>query len=658
MLESRDNLTELNIGIVNAAGRHEREGSDGSSERERDMKHRIQHRKNQSAACCFCKKRRKKCDGGFPSCSACVNANITCTFIDKITGRELPRNYVQLLESRIRELERNSARNGGAKESIEGESAGKEEKVLEQFIKYSIPEVSPDERYKISIIEKPEGRHALKLLKVYEEEIQCQYPFLDWPWVKACFDKVFKLESKEDEPNLFVFLILAVANELLVSEQREEGDSASSNNFASWRTKEFYGFAVSLISNTIRASNLRTIQVYLLLGMYYKFSCKGVERNNILWNISGVALRNAIVLNLHRKPVSPRVHNHGVEEHVLQDLRSRVFWSAYSLERINGLILCRPFCISDVDIDALLPESNEYSLAIHIFKLRRIQSSICTFVYGPRKFLDNEDEVSQSRQQIMLELQEWRFSFTPRGGGRLFWGTQYWCDLMYHQSVVWLLRPILQQIGNASNENYQELVGWWHVFINSAVAICMGFKEFENLGKIDYSLLSIQSLFVAGVTFLYSVWLDLNLNIIKWDNNSSTMKVISHCSIAFESISKRRPDSDSWRLNFQKISLAIVKRLQKYRKSDDYVELCKSLEASILAGSKIQKDDEARHTMFSKVQNSPSIQDPVNFSSRNNLISISQSSVETADESFWKFLNETGDTLLLDIVCDMLEESE
>ncbi|EEQ37682.1 hypothetical protein CLUG_01805 [Clavispora lusitaniae ATCC 42720] len=57
------------------------------------------------AACQRCRAKKVRCDQALPSCSRCLKAGHECIGIDPASGREVPRSYVQHLESRVAELE-------------------------------------------------------------------------------------------------------------------------------------------------------------------------------------------------------------------------------------------------------------------------------------------------------------------------------------------------------------------------------------------------------------------------------------------------------------------------------------------------------------------------------------------------------------------------
>ncbi|KAG0151788.1 hypothetical protein CROQUDRAFT_667781 [Cronartium quercuum f. sp. fusiforme G11] len=93
-------------------------------------------------------------------------------------------------------------------------------------------------------------------------------------------------------------------------------------------------------------SNITTIQALLFLAMYSFRSEKGLSA----WHLSGLAMRTAVELGLHRKTPENKLLDPFMEE-----TRKRVWWSVYCLERTMALQLGRPIAIQDTDIDIELP---------------------------------------------------------------------------------------------------------------------------------------------------------------------------------------------------------------------------------------------------------------------------------------------------------------
>lgn len=85
---------------------------------------------------------------------------------------------------------------------------------------------------------------------------------------------------------------------------------------------------------------LQSIQVILLFAIYNLRSPKGLGA----WTYTGLAMRQCIEMGMHH-PASPSLS-------ILEtEMRKRIFWTCYCLDRQVSMILGRPFAISDRDID-------------------------------------------------------------------------------------------------------------------------------------------------------------------------------------------------------------------------------------------------------------------------------------------------------------------
>ncbi|KAI0888128.1 fungal-specific transcription factor domain-containing protein [Annulohypoxylon maeteangense] len=55
-------------------------------------------------ACVRCRRRKQRCDLRYPKCSSCETAQVPCLAYDSEKQAEIPRNYVSILESEVRQL--------------------------------------------------------------------------------------------------------------------------------------------------------------------------------------------------------------------------------------------------------------------------------------------------------------------------------------------------------------------------------------------------------------------------------------------------------------------------------------------------------------------------------------------------------------------------
>jgi Fungal specific transcription factor domain len=168
----------------------------------------------------------------------------------------------------------------------------------------------------------------------YFEQVHPQFPFLHYPTYRQWEDEVMTAVeggySPEPIKAFFVYAVSAVGalTGPLAGASFPEG---------------LYASAESLFEKVIQLNTLESIQAILCCAMYSLRSPVGVS----LWTLSGLALRQCTELGLHRKiPWS------NVESNFLKtEMRRRVFWCSYNLDRAVAVTLGRPMGIADVDID-------------------------------------------------------------------------------------------------------------------------------------------------------------------------------------------------------------------------------------------------------------------------------------------------------------------
>lgn len=669
--------------------------------------------KHQMAACCSCKKKRKKCDGNYPVCSGCKNSQVECTIFDLTTGRTIPRNYIQQLEEKVsllhkeldilRHYSKDQEITVAQQKNQQAERIGK--KGLETDIGFITLGVAAESHFigqssafsiaraitnsihyydKVDVssavqggnndvplssstalesFSKPSMLQARKYLDTYESSVQCQYPFLDWEHILQWFYEVQVGNSEDPKRLFFIYMIYAVGSQIYLSSSKAEHTSQSS-------TRSYYNKAFENITDLLKVSTLETVQVYLLLSVFSQHMPDGTS----IWQTTGLAIRTAVTLGLHTKPYRSikSGHHHDEMETRRLNIRSRVFWSAYSLERINGIVLGRPFGISDIDIDLPLPSSDpEIPVACHVFKLRRIQSSICTFVYKPVALMENPEEIDSTRVSIVLELNEWMSTFPAKQNPVSRFETFNWCSISYHNSMLLLLRPVVLEVSRCKSEASPRLIEWFKAFTHSASAVCMNYKDLYAKGKLNATWLSMHCLFVSGLSFLYCLWIDNQLKVLEWKGKRVMYDTISACSTILYVLAERWSSAAVFRDTFEQLSSAVMLKLEDpqggaklFRPSEDHDQSGKLIKGALDFStigidqylsyeSQVWKSDSDRGGSSSVgALNSSPEQEPEDLNTHKGHPN-SMSFFDNFDSSLWEFLDTTGDRFLRDIYQDL-----
>ncbi|CAA9962724.1 c6 transcription factor [Pyrenophora teres f. maculata] len=318
-----------------------------------------------------------------------------------------------------------------------------------------------------------------------------------------------------------------------------------------------------------------------------------------LWYIVGVAVRLGVDLGLHYED-GVGIDGAGAEDHAagnaafktegdgnttatgsanpskidakergrrqwVRDLRRRLWWCVYSLDRLVSTCVGRPFGITDQIVTTEFPsllddryitkegfldppvhqEKPTYKLvAHHYFRLRLLQSEILQVLQHrqaqqarasganqanefmhtklPSPFLANFDSFRAWRIDIDRRLLEWKDSaptqleagvqFSP-----LFLELNYWqaIIMLYRQSLV-VPSGLQDELGNAGSDmgspsmaNPEERDDEDLVFLKVAEAgqkVLKLYRQLHRVHLVNYTFLATHHLFMAGISFLYAVW--------------------------------------------------------------------------------------------------------------------------------------------------------
>lgn len=88
----------------------------------------------------------------------------------------------------------------------------------------------------------------------------------------------------------------------------------------------FYQFASKLLPDIIATASVRSVQACLLIGTYLL----PLDTSGLSYTYFGLALKLAIQNGMHRKYVGG-----GIDPQILE-VRKRVFWTAYTIEKYNS----------------------------------------------------------------------------------------------------------------------------------------------------------------------------------------------------------------------------------------------------------------------------------------------------------------------------------
>ncbi|KAF1941305.1 hypothetical protein EJ02DRAFT_377969 [Clathrospora elynae] len=299
----------------------------------------------------------------------------------------------------------------------------------------------------------------------------------------------------------------------------------------------------------------------------------------------------------------------------VRDLRRRLWWCVYSLDRLVSTCVGRPFGITDQIVTTEFPsllddryitkegfleppvqqEQPTYKIiAHHYFRLRLLQSEILQVLQHrqaqqarasganqgnefmhtklPSPFLANFESFRAWRVDIDRRLLEWKDSApTQLDAGVQF--SPLFLELNYWQALIMLYRQSLvvpfgleSELGNAGSDigspsmtNVEEREDEDLVFLKVAEAgqkVLKLYRQLHRVHLVNYTFLATHHLFMAGISFLYAVWHSVHVrSLLSLDDVDFT--VLAATSVLGDLIDKC-PPAEACRDAFDRMSKATI----------------------------------------------------------------------------------------------------
>ncbi|UKZ74750.1 hypothetical protein TrVFT333_002420 [Trichoderma virens FT-333] len=348
----------------------------------------------------------------------------------------------------------------------------------------------------------PDMDYAVKISEAYFETIHPQYPFLHQPSHMKLIEHVYV----EPEPNPMaafqVYLVLGTGATVL---SRRLKIPLSGEGFCASAMKYFDKLCIQ--------NSLKGLQSLLLL-LVYALHSPSMGLN--VWYLNYQCIAALLDLGLQRDVRSGKTMS------VLdQELRTRVFWVIYSLDRSVATMMGRPIGLRDEACELRLPtdvedskltatgihprleneQPTQMSSAIHLFKLAQLNSEIKYVLHSishevPPYAYPSIPDVLQWQRGIIARLQEWQTQIPQFTGERVY--MTHLCEIKYHGIMMLLLRPS-PAIPNPSVNSLKSCY-------ESAVASIRLYNQLYKRDLLVYSWATVHSVFLSTITMLHCIW--------------------------------------------------------------------------------------------------------------------------------------------------------
>lgn len=208
-----------------------------------------------------------------------------------------------------------------------------------------------------------------------------------------------------------------------------------------------------ILSRCLLSPSLKGLKVLTLLSLYSLFDPKGIST----WSIVGILTRQAITLGLSRTDTSLEALSPHQKE-----LRHRLFWSIYVLDRMLAVSVGHPAGLADENMNIPQPavtveefassERSEHASLLqlnrHIIQLRRLEQRILVSVHTRNQMeiskMTNADRAATSKQ-LRSAIDDW-YSLgclvcLPEADNIPIHSTITWLNARYYNLLILLYYP-------------------------------------------------------------------------------------------------------------------------------------------------------------------------------------------------------------------------
>ncbi|KAL1850145.1 hypothetical protein VTK73DRAFT_9743 [Phialemonium thermophilum] len=380
----------------------------------------------------------------------------------------------------------------------------------------------------------PNDEMGERILQAYLTRIHPLYPFMDRNALRRYHDDRFRAassgDSEEQQFGTFkIYMVYAIGSQLL----------RMTESYDYIQPERFFLTAFRHISAARGAHSIRNVEAMTLLAIYHLRS----PSNTGIWYLVGMAMRSCVDLGLHREAYYDDQAANAAGDMFRRELTRRLFWTVYSLERHLSISFGRPFSVTDRTIDARLPLDidddvrdpmalshvlnqshasdaagrrapvvSSLTMGIHLIRLKQIESRIYHKIYRADRTLTS---LVPKIEPLMQTLREWRAQLPSMSPVEIDYPM-----IQYNKSIRLLLQPFLS-ILDAHDARIRTC-------LEASGQICQIYKRLHSSYSYGHSFIALHSIFVAGITMCYCLWIAPTLWSLQAANDLRAFSSVVH----------------------------------------------------------------------------------------------------------------------------------
>ena len=360
--------------------------------------------------------------------------------------------------------------------------------------------------------ELPSRNLAWKLVQAYLDHDFLCYPFLMPSEIFSILDCLYSsgLASLSCYELFVVDMLFAISTAQVSKYDWRQLPSAESH----------HARAMSTISDVLRLGGLQALHAILLLCQY-RTGSSIQDNSGSMWLLVGIAARMCFEMGLHKESAyqltGPGDDDTTAKRYLLQESKRRSFWSVLCMDRITSLILGRPCAIRDDDFDHVCPTEDPTICPTsstdtppapfvfrHIVSYRLLCGRIVSALHRKKAPNTTEQHVLRIRQELCADLETWKqdveqlhLEHSSQISSSCHLSTE-WYNLLYSNAmlILWRPSPLLPDISHDANSLQ-------HIFDSAKQSITI-YASLHKSRKINYSWITLQSVFLAGLSYVYA----------------------------------------------------------------------------------------------------------------------------------------------------------
>ncbi|KAK5557122.1 hypothetical protein LTR46_004933 [Exophiala xenobiotica] len=197
----------------------------------------------------------------------------------------------------------------------------------------------------------PPFQEAESLTNVFFTYLESNWYYFDESWFRGLLAQVYQeispAQQLECTTICLVFLVLALGESFKHVNQSTPVDSREGDQaLVDVPGGRFYQVAIGLMPSVLAATTVESVQCCLLTALYVL----PIQNTSLHYTYLGLALRLATGLSLHLNGTDDRITPEN------REVRTRVFWTAYCLERRSSVVMGLPTMLQMRSINVPLPQ--------------------------------------------------------------------------------------------------------------------------------------------------------------------------------------------------------------------------------------------------------------------------------------------------------------